>query len=288
MNEFFMEYELDVQKASHVFETAFDLFAITSIDTACRHSQGIITESSEVDDIILEETGKFIQAVKDFFKKLIDSCRKLIHDVSVKFSSDIQAKKVNARLKDLKDRLAKNREAAAGQKIDAFDTGAYLRAYTTYVNFVVNGYKSIYSKEYKNYEDFRKVAEKFNTEAEKKFKELKLSDEEAFEIKVSVAQAITMTEKELASMNSIFKSYEKVWTDAISDMESVSIKVEDSSAVADLKSAATKLTNRLSHALRNVTEAPVRKLSSIMKAVGGKISDSGEKLDKKLGVSEQQ
>ena len=287
MHEFFMEYELDVQKASHVFETALDLFAINSIDAACKHNQGILTESSDVDQVILEEAGKFLQAVKDFFKKLIESCKKLVHDVSVKFSTDIQARKVNSKLKGLKEKLAKNREASS-QQVEAFDTGAYLRAYTTYVNFVVNGYKSIYSKEYKNYEDFRKVAEKFNSDVEKKFKELNLSDEEAFEIKVSVAQAITMTEKELASMNSIFKSYEKVWTDAINDMESVTIKLEDSSMIANVKAAATKLTNRLSHALRNVTEAPARKLSSIMKATGGKLNDAGDKINNKIGESEQQ
>lgn len=288
MHEYFMEYELAVQKADHIFETALDLFAVNSIDIACQHQQGVITESSEVDTLILEETCKFIQAVKDFFKKLIDSCRKLVHNVSIKFSTDIQARKVNAKLKDLKERLAKNRAAVADQKVEAFDTGEYLRAYTTYVNFVVSGYKKIYSKEYKNYEDFRKVASKFNEDVEKKFAELKLSDEEAFEIKVSVAQAITMTEKELASMNSIFKSYEKVWTDAVNDMESVTIKLEDTSAIADIKSAASKLTNRLSHALRNVTEAPIRKLSSIMKATGSKLSGASSKMEDKLGVSEQQ
>lgn len=71
-------------------------------------------------------------------------------------------------------------------------------------------------------------------------------------------------------------------------MESVTIKLEDSSMIANVKAAATKLTNRLSHALRNVTEAPARKLSSIMKAAGGKLNDAGDKINNKIGESEQQ
>lgn len=274
MHEYFMEYKLAVQKADHIFETALDLFAINSIDIACQHQQGVITESSEVDELILEETGKFIQAIKDFFKKLIDSCKKLIHDATIKFNIAVQSIKVNARLKELKKLMASERARYENKKVNIFNTRKYMKAYTEYISFAVGIYKKVYSKEYNTVEEYEEVLRKVAEADNKKFKELKLNDMEAYVFASTVRDAIEFTEKELDSMDSITRTYEKMWIDAINEIESMTKNRKNSSEISDIKNFASRISSGFSKAFHNIISAPIHKVSVIMKSIGNKTTSS--------------
>lgn len=266
MYQYFMEYELANQRADHEFETAFDAFAITTLEIAHNKATGLYTESSsEYEDIILEEAGKFLAAVKDFFKKLIENFRKLVHDVSVKIAADIQGHKVNVKLKQIKAELTARR--VANSDIEIIDVAKYRKAYHDYIMFAVAQYKKLYSKEYTEFSEYQKALTEYEEAIDKKYQELKLNEEEAFVLTIQVTRAIDLTEKEINSMNSSIKAFENEFYGVINSLEEMTKGLTDSSMVNHIKSVATKMSNDAGHVLKKIVDGPVKTVNKLISAL---------------------
>lgn len=263
MRKFFMEYELNTMKADHMFESAFDTFAIKGAQIMYLESS---MDEDTQNDYLIQEAGKFVQAVKKFFQKLIDNARKLIHDISVKFAVDMESRKVNAKLKELKAKLAQeDYQYAASQKVECFNLKGYTKAYSQYINECVAQAKKLYSKEYDTVDEYNAAFEKMGEALTKKLEELKLDKYDSYVLEVGVVDAIRYTEDELKSMVSVTRAYEKAWTDAIKEYEKMATSTDNATAVSDIKAECSSLNTHCSQGIKNIISSPIKKLSNILK-----------------------
>lgn len=269
MDLIFAGYDLEVKKANHAFESALDMLAINTLDILNSRKNGVITESTS-DSMIVTEASKFAQSVKDFFKKLLDTIRKTVHDIQIKISADIQARKINKTLTQLKRTMAVSRQLYSDEMIESVDMKALQKAYSAYCKFYVESIKQFLSKSFTSYDEYRNAYTAYTEKLNKKVEELKLNNGEAFLIKCNVNAAIKLTDEELHSYASIIRAISNETEQAVkgmmdaADNELKNAKEFASEKVSAIRTFATKLSNTMMSGLRKIVNAPMNRLRSII------------------------
>ena len=270
MEKFFEEYKLNSMKTNHIFETSFDTFAIRSLELLSMESSTCLNTE---EDSIIQESEKFIESVKLFFKRLIENAKKLIHDITLKFSIDIESHHVNKRLKELKKNLADDAYLYnKDERVKCFSLKDYVKSYTTYVNDMVSEYKTFFSKEYASVEEYEKASTELEERMNKKKEQLKLSEDEDYVISMNVLQVINHTENELNNMKSIVREHEKLWENSLKEIEKIAVSTDNATVVSDAKIVANEINSIMSYSAKKIIKSPIKKLSSIIR-IFNKIND---------------
>ena len=290
MDILFKEFELDMLKNDHMFECAYDRFAIKSEEIFNMINEGYYKESStDADDLIEEAAADFIKSVKAWFDNMIEKVKLLIQEVVSKIKVAQEAKKVNKYLTDIKKWMANNRSIVVNKKIKVTDTAKYFKAYTGYIDLWVKGIKEIYSKKWDNFDEYTEVLNKFKENLEKYTVDNQMNDIETATLTLSAKDCLTYTEKELANQKSIYDAYWKKWKEGISIAEQ---KAEDfindasgnPNCVGDIKKATSKLTSVLSKGLKKI--ATNKNAMALIGALSGYIIgfSNGNNINDKLGI----
>ena len=252
MNDLFYQYEINNMKADHLFESAFDSFVISINDLIAKKKNGLISESTDLDQVLVEEAEKFTEAISNFFQNIIENIRNLVESVQNRIRTMIQQKEVNKKLDYLKKNMVAEK-IANGEKFDLVDTKKYYKAYTDYINFCVDGLKTLYSKNYDGLDEYLDAYDKFCEKAEEKASRLKLGDIEACRIEGNVSEAIEFTEKELISRASVSNMIYKNWMDSINQIYEMAKKEDDTAKINGLKRAASHISSDCSHIYKSLT-----------------------------------
>lgn len=267
MYQYFMEYELDIQKADHVFECAFDRLALGTIEVAHKKATGVFTESSEMDGFFLEEAKKFVQSAKEFFDKIIKTIQKLAHDLSVKVSVEIQKRKVQVKLHELKKSMVALRKES-GEKITVIDTMKYYAAYNSYIATATAEYKKLYAREYASIEEYRAAERKADDIIEDKFQKLGLNRIEGYAMDLGISQTIDLTEKEFNNMKSLISQHENLIKSFVNNMKDLASKQDNAEKVQDIQTATSKISRKAGSMLKEIVDAPAKAFNALMRSIG--------------------
>lgn len=272
MYQYFAECELNIQQAEHDYEVAFENFASVAADVIYKMNTGVFTESSEADDIILMEAGKFVEAVKKFFATLIESVKKFFSDVSQKWNIEMQKREVNAKLKTLKQQLAQNKIVNA-KDVEVFDTQKYMKACTEYINFVVSETKAGLNKTFKDVKELDKCQQEIDKKILKKISDLGLDDDSVFILNMSINDAIVYTEKEMANFEANTKLVAKAIEDSIRAFEGMASNLDDTERINEVKAKASEAARMANKCTKKAQEGILKRLGKIIGMVKG---DSGK------------
>lgn len=270
-NTIMMEFELGLMENSNVMECAKDRFSIAAAEMANLKNRGYYVESSsDFDDSITVITESFIEKVKEFFKGLIQKVKDLVKSLEDKFKEKMVSREINKKMTAIKQRLADERmEDYLDVKIPYADTKAYMKAYKKYIDGVISNFRKVYTKEYKNYDEYDKAYANLVSENDKLALEFGIDDYERYEISVGLDAFYEYTKDELNSIKSINAAYKKMQEDYLAEMQKLAEKEDDMSKISDIQSQATKTTSKFGTVIRKVISSPLTKVTALAVAVGG-------------------
>lgn len=132
----------------------------------------------------------FITAIQNILDALAEFTRKVI----VAMSSAIQSKKLDDKLAEVKEIMAKNRAKFLDKKITIIDMAKYNKYYSDYIKKYTKQVKDMTSRKFDSIEEYEDWRDKMQQElSEFNFK---LTDEEQWKLTVSINKAIELSEDE--------------------------------------------------------------------------------------------
>ena len=276
------EYDLESMKNEHMMESATDSFNIAVMELTMLKNQGFVEESESM--VYAEAVGKYTEAIKKFFQNLIESIKKLVKEVQEKVRLEMTKRDVNKKLKELKKAMAADKTAYSGKMVKIFDMKKYMKEYTKYINFYVTSVKSLYSKEYSNYDEFLKALKNAEDALTKMADNCHLDDFGKWELETGVNNAITLTETELNSMESVQRAFYNAWIEAIEKSEEIAEKEDDSSKISKIKSMTSKFSSMCSRAYTKMMKHPVESCMAIFAVCGAILGAKSKSFDHSAGA----
>ena len=280
----FEEFELDIMKADHMYETALDKFAIEAMQVNSLVNEGFYNESSDdTESMYAEAANKFLDALKTWFDDLIERIKKLVTDFVIEIKAKQTAKKMNIKLSDIKNILANDKQNYLQNKhIEITDTSKYYKAYTKYIEAAIVEAKKVFNKSYKNYDEFSIENDRANKKLEKLAKELNLDNHDVYALQVSISDAYKFTEKEIANQEAIAKAYRQKWIDAVEVAKKEAEKQDDTQKINKIKAFANKINSQCMEGLRKiVSNKNASAIFSYVTSAAGAVA--GAKIGTKIG-----
>lgn len=182
MDILLQESKLDLLKYDHMLESSLDsIFLEFTEERYITEKKGII---SSIEKLVVN----VLKALADFFKKLMD-----------KVSTKVEQIKINHKLKELKDILAKKKSMFLNKEINYFDMYRYKKYYKSFINEYVKELKIGLNKDFKSLDDYEiwrnNMIDKLSD-----FK-YKLSSDEEWKLITTINNAYELTKKESDNLN---------------------------------------------------------------------------------------
>lgn len=247
------QFELDMMENDHMYECAFDRFAIKSTEIANMVEEGYFKESSsDENDMYLEAAADFIKAVKAWFAAMIEKVRLLVQEVISKVQAAQEAKRVKNYLSDFTKRMATDKSLDVNKKVKLIDTARYVKEFNGYIDLYIKEIKGLYSKKWENYDEYSKAYNNSIKKLEEYAQKNHLFGDEILELEMTVDQCVKYTEKELDNQKSVASAFWKKWKDSLNMTEKIAVEEDDQRKVSNAKSFASKLTSTLSNGLKKI------------------------------------
>lgn len=279
------EYSLATLKNEHLFESALDTFKIKCLEIAGLEEQGFFGESAD-EDIYLEAATEFMAKVKEFFANLIKNIKEFVQKITIKISSEIQAREINKKLEKAYDNLA---------HITINDTHLYkdyiilnktsddiVKDYKKYVTLMVKCTKTLYSKEYKSVEEYQDAYHKLYKVLEDARRKLEISIGEGSKLEGAMNKYLELSKKEIASHKSVMEAYQKMMEEEAKALQELAENEDDVTKVKDIQKLATNDSNWLVKGLRTIAQHPIATATTVLAATTA-VTAAGVAIDMKKG-----
>ena len=267
MNEIFYEFAVNNAKAEHAFESAFDSYVISVIDLVNKNKSGVITESSELEFMLIEESNKFVESIEGFFKNMADNANQVVKKTQDKIHGIIEKKNVVSQIKSIKKNMPKDKT-----EMPIFDVAKYSKAYGDFVNFATGEMKKLFSATYEDVESFDNALNACKDSFEKKWNDLKLDSDDEFVVKADLSKAVTFVEKEVLSAKNSAASMHKSGLDVISSIRGMAKGESDSVKIKGMRVMASTLASYFAKSYQKVINESGKVLNKVL-AVAPKKSE---------------
>lgn len=248
-NLFLKEFDLGLMEANDIYESASDILAIEVSELSMLQEQGYFEESS--DDVVYEGSiEKFMDSIKEFFKKIKDAIVNFVKNVKNKIDIEFTKRDINRRLSIIKKQMAKSHEGISrfnGKRFPYFDYIKYMRAYKKYTNQLVKEMKVTYGKNYSNVAEYESAVSECNKRLRKTVEDLKLNNVEVFTIDISVHEIIDNSEKASKDIAKIIKLYDDEANRVLEAAEDIVKKQTDVTHMNTVKSSVNSVISEITH-----------------------------------------
>lgn len=203
-------------------ECALEVSILESADTLCTLADNIclyVSESDKDDQIkVVSSFEVFKLKALEIIGKVIEALAKFFKEVKIRVDAHVQQIKLNKKLEELKDIMAKKKAKALHSKYSYFDIKKYKDYYSDFINRYTMELKKGLNKDFKSIEEY----ERWRVSLENKLADFnfKLSDEEQWKLSVSVNSAVELSEKEAINRQKNLDMVEKEGSKAIKNLES--------------------------------------------------------------------
>lgn len=192
-NWFIQEKSLDLEldKSLHEMKSVLSKGVITILESVTY---------DEKPELVCEATFEQIkEAGLKLFKKVLDALVEFFKQLYVQIQVKVEQIKLNKKLEELKDQMAKKRSRLTNRHYDYFDVQKYKRFYTEFINKYTSELIKGMNKDFKNVKEY----ETWRTSMLNKLSDFqfKLTDEEQWKLSVSINSAVHLSEE--ASNNRI-------------------------------------------------------------------------------------
>ena len=177
-DSYFLEFDLDMKKCDHIFETASDKLDVTALELFTFESSGLFNESEDPDEMFAEAAGKFIDAIKTFFRKIKDAIKKLYLSIKDAIENSIRKHEMKKKMKELREMIKSSQElqkALGSSSSEIVDTTKLYKIYCAYMDEMVKQTRQVYSKTYDNIDDYNNAVKKANDALAEKADELNMT-----------------------------------------------------------------------------------------------------------------
>lgn len=223
-------FDIATMKFSHDMETASAVFYIKSMESA-----GLLDNDS-----YMEATWENIKkTASEIFQRFYEAVKKFFKEIKIKIDTAIQQQKVNKKLEELKDILAKKKSRILNKKYNYFDIKKYKMFYTDFINRYIAELKSGLNKNFKTVEEYENWKESMlNKLSDFNYK---LSDEEQWKLSISINSAVQLTEEEVKNRDRNLKMVEESGTQAVKNLEKYYKKIDTEKSVVNFEKNQVKV-----------------------------------------------
>ena len=288
----FKEYEIDIAKADHMFETAMDIFNTNLIEKHMLVQEGYIDSQEDIYDLYHESVGSIKDKIKEFFTKIKEAFKKLVLSVKNTVKAQLVKRDANKKLKEVKKQLVENKKLAAqakGKKVSCFDSVKYTRAYTKFINTTISDYAKVCSKKYNDVKEYKNAYADFLTRMYKNEEKLHLNDEQAWKTGLTVLELVDKANFEVNNYEDTMKKLNDFCISSMEKLHDMAMKEDDTSKISDIESASTKISSKFSSTLKKIGKSPVVLIGLAIAEIGiltklsSKAFDVGDKHGEKKG-----
>ena len=276
VNDLFYEYDINILKADHAFESSFDSFVISITDLINKKRNGLIAESTDMDSVLVEEANKFTTAINEFFKTILDSIHALVEKVQDKIDTMIKQYEINKKLKDIKKEAAKLYDLENDKKITVLDTKKYNKAFTEYINYTVTEFKKVQNKNYESIEEYDDAFNNYYDNISEKWDKLGLDYENNYYDAMWFEDVVENVIKDDLIAKRISEEIHKKWVNAVEQIRDLTKDETDSAKINGAKRITTTVSNNSSHAYRTVTNNNMNILHKIIGFISKKDKEESE------------
>lgn len=275
---YFLEFDLNMKKADHIFETASDKLDVTALELYTLESAGMFESTEDPDEMFSESAEKFMDAIKAFFKKIKDAIKKLYLSVKDAIENAIRKHEMKKKLKELKDTIKNSQEmqkALGTSNSEITDTTKLYKAYCEYMDTMIKQTRQVYSKTYNSVDDYNDAIKKANDTLSEKADSLNMTISDKAMVSMKFGEAFKFTEKESDNIARLTEMYVKKWSSSTDELEKIVLAQDDASKISDLKSITSKANSIMSQGLRKIESSWQKNYKTIIATAAAVASAAG-------------
>ena len=209
-------------------ENAFDKAISESVDNIDYLVHSYMLEfgrkKEEIFEIDIPETKSFKEKMLKVFKDILDAIKKFVDGAILQIRIQAQKIKLNSKLKELKDMMAKKRSRAVNKRYNLFDIVRYKKFYTDFMNRYTAELIKGLNKDFKSVNEY----ERWKNQMMDKLSDFnyKLTDEEMWKLSTSINTAVEVSVKEAENREKNLKMVQEQGSKAIKQLESYYRKID--------------------------------------------------------------
>lgn len=275
---YFLEFDLDIAKADHLFETASDKLDITAMELYTLESAGMLSGSEDPDEMFAEAAGKFVDAIKAFFQKIKDAIKKLYLSIKDAIENAIRKHNINKKMKEIREMVNSSKEiqkALGTSNSEITDTAGLYKAYSEYMKEMLKQTRQVYSKTYDSVDEYNVAIQKANDILSNKADSLNMTVSEKAMVSMKFGEAFKFTEKESNNIAKVTEMYIRQWITSMDEVEKVALAQDDASKVSDLKGMVSKQNSVMSQGLNKIKNGWSSNYKAVLAAVGAAVAATG-------------
>ena len=275
---YFLEFDLNMKKADHIFETASDKLDVTALELYTLESAGMFESAEDPDEMFSESAEKFMDAIKAFFRKIKDAIKKLYLSVKDAIENAIRKHEMKKKLKELKATIKTSQEmqkALAASNSEISDTTKIYKTYCEYMDTLIKQTRQVYSKSYDSIDDYNDAIKKANDTLAEKADSLNMTVSDKALVSMKFGEAFKFTEKESDNITKLTEMYVKKWTSSTDELEKIVLAQDDASKITDLKGMISKANSIMSQGLRKIESGWQKNYKTIIAAATAVASAAG-------------
>lgn len=269
MDSYFLEFDLECERADYLYECAYDKFMIDVTEVHNKVKLGYFNESSNDASFMLEEAGKsFVDSIKAFFSKILNGIKTLVKKVTGAIKTKFNQITASGKLKNVEQALVTNKELA-GQKIKITDRAKYIAAYDDYVKAAVAGVRKLQTTQYKNADEYKKAQDELSEKLQGIIKGWNLDGSDVRQLNIGVADAVKLSNKEIKDFDKNMSEIQGKWTDTLSILQKCALNEDDPSKIGFIKSIANQFNQVSSKAYNYCAKHPAQVVAATLATTGG-------------------
>lgn len=266
MDSYFLEFDLECEKADYLYECAYDKFMIDVTEVHNKVKLGYFNESSNDASFMLEEAGKsFVDSIKAFFSKILNGIKTLVKKVTGAVKTKFNQITASGKLKNVEQALVTNKELA-GQKIKITDRAKYIAAYDDYVKAAVAGVRKLQTTQYKNADEYKKAQDELSEKLQGIIKSWNLDGSDVRQLNIGIADAVKLSNKEIKDFDKNMSEIQGKWTDTISILQKCALNEDDPSKIGFIKSITNQINSVSSKAYNYCAKHPAQVIAATLTA----------------------
>jgi hypothetical protein len=213
-------FELSIYECINMVESTSDQLNIYLSES--------FLDKSKAEDIKKEEMEssfkKFINKMLEIIGKILKSIKDFCNSARIKVAAHVQSFKLNKKLDELKDIMAKKKSKFLNKKYNYFDIKKYKAYYSDFINRYTQELKKGLNTDFKTVEDY----EKWRLDMINKLSDFnyKLSDEEQWKLSISINSAIQLSDTEARNRDKNLKMVEEDGSRNIKSIENHYKKID--------------------------------------------------------------
>lgn len=269
MDSYFLEFDLECEKADYLYECAYDKFMIDVTEVHNKVKLGYFNESSNDASFMLEEAGKsFVDSIKAFFSKILNGIKTLVKKVTGAVKTKFNQITASGKLKNVEQALVTNKELA-GQKIKITDRAKYIAAYDDYVKAAVAGVRKLQTTQYKNADEYKKAQDELSEKLQGIIKSWNLDGSDVRQLNIGIADAVKLSNKEIKDFDKNMSEIQGKWTETLAILQKCALNEDDPTKIGFIKTITNQFNNVSSKAYNYCAKHPAQVVAATLATAGG-------------------